>query len=79
MEEIIIENENLLNLLNKAREITGTTYKNNLEDILIALEELEDAYEDMKEEKENLEDEMHDNCAYYSKSEEIDFHERDLY
>ena len=65
MEEIIIENENVLNLLNKAREITGTT--------------LEDAYEDMKEEKENLEEEMHDNCAYYSKAEEIDFHERDLY
>ena len=55
MEEIIIENENLLNLLNKAREITGTTYKNNLEE------------------------EMHDNCAYYSKAEEIDFHERDLF
>ena len=79
MEEIIIENENVLNLLNKAREITGTTYKNNLEDILIALEELEDAFEDMKEEKEEIEDEMRDNCAYYSKAEEIDFHERDLF
>ena len=78
MENIIIQDEEVIKLLEKAREITNTTYKNNLDDILAALEEVIDAYEDVKDEIEDIKEDIEDNYKPISRAEEIGFNEMDL-
>ena len=78
MENIIIQNEGVIELLKKAKKITQTTYKNNLDDILVALEEVIDAYEDVKDEIEDIKQDIEDNYKPISRAEEIGFNEMDL-